>query len=157
MLGVLTSLFLQAAANAATTYVPPPLGRLVFNEVLTPAIGDGSTFPLYLDKGGRYFGELIVETAPAAAGALAAARTLDFEIEFWRRDKLQRRETVQVTLAPGQRHKTLFWVDSPTPVPSRVQLAMKVRSAEGARMITPGVDLRLQVTRKFEFTPLKPP
>jgi hypothetical protein len=34
---------------------------------------------------------------------------------------------------------------------------MKVRSPESAQLIAPGVDLRLQVTRKFEFTPLKPP
>jgi hypothetical protein len=34
---------------------------------------------------------------------------------------------------------------------------MTVRSAEAAKLIAPGADLRLQVTRKFEFSPLKPP
>lgn len=144
---------------SAATYVQPPLGRLVFNELLTPAIAEGDTRPLYLDKGGRYYGELIVET-PEGAPAPAFATTpqaLAFEFEFWRGDKLQRREVVQVTLAPGERHKTLFWVDAPNQVPSRVQLRMTVRSASAAQLIAPGVDLRLQVTRKFEFSPLKPP
>lgn len=154
---LLLGLVAHLPVDAATTYVQPPLGRLVFDELLTPAIAGGASYPLYFDKGGRYFGELIVETAPDASGAAAAARTLGFEFEFWRRDKLQRRETVRVTLAPGERHKTLFWVDAPSPVPSRVQLTLKVRSAEGARLIVPGVDLRLQITRKFEFAPLKPP
>jgi hypothetical protein len=157
LLPLILGLLAGPLAGAATTYEPPPLGRLVLNELLTPAVREGVSFPLYLDKGGRYFGELIVETAPDAASAVDHARTLAFEIEFWRRDKLQRRESVQVTLAPGERHKTLFRVDSPSPVPSRVQLAMKVRSAEGAQMIAPGVDLRLQLTRKFEFRPLSPP
>ncbi len=144
---------------SAATYIQPPLGRLVFNEMLTPAIAAGDTRPLYLDKAGRYYGELIVETAegaPAPAFSTAPQR-LSFEFEFWRGDKLQRREAVQVTLEPGERHKTLFWVDAPNQVPSRVQLRMTVRSAAAAKLISPGVDLRLQVTRKFEFSPLKPP
>jgi len=143
----------------AATYIQPPLGRLVFNELLTPAIADGETRQLYLDKSGRYYGELIVETAAGAPPPAFAAspQVLTFEFGFWRRDKLQHRETVQVTLEPGERHKTLFWVDAPTPVPSRVQLRMTVRSVEAAKLIAPGVDLRLQVTRKFEFSPLKPP
>jgi len=149
----------SAAGTGAATYVQPPLGRLVFNELLTPAIADGDTRPLYLDKAGRYYGELIVETAAGAPPPAFATtpQALAFEFEFWRGDKLQRREAVRVTLAPGERHKTLFWVDAPNQVPSRVQLRMTVRSAEAARLIAPGVDLRLQVTRKFEFSPLRPP
>ena len=145
--------------GGAATYIQPPLGRLVFNELLTPAIAAGDTRPLYLDKAGRYYGELIVETAAGApAPAFSAApQTISFEFEFWRGRTLQRREAVQVTLAPGERHKTLFWVDAPNQVPSRVQLRMTVRSAEAAKLIAPGADLRLQVTRKFEFSPLKPP
>lgn len=154
---ILLSLALTLSARAATTYVDPPLGRLVFNELLSSAVADGESFPIYFDKGGRYFGELIVETSFDATDAVATARTLSFEVEFWRRDKLQRRESVRVTLAPGERHKTLFRVDAPSPVPSRTELTMKVRSPECAQLIAPGVDLRLQVTRKFEFTPLKPP
>jgi len=156
------TMFLGIASTleaSAATYVQPPLGRLVFNELLTPAIAGGETRPLYLDKGGRYYGELIVET-PEGAPAPAFATTpqaLAFEFEFWRGDKLQRREAVQVTLEPGERHKTLFWVDAPNQVPSRVQLRMTVRSATAAQLIAPGADLRLQVTRKFEFSPLKPP
>jgi len=148
-----------ASQAGAATYVQPPLGRLVFNELLTTAIAAGDTRPIYLDKAGRYYGELIVETAegtPTPAFA-TAPQTLSFEFEFWRRDKLQRSETVQVTLEPGERHKTLFWVDAPNQVPSRVQLRMTVRSAAAASLIEPGVDLRLQVTRKFEFSPIRPP
>lgn len=137
-------------------YVPPPTGRLMLNAVLPPTVTAGATLPLYLEKTGRYYAELYVEAADATPAGVATATPLSFRFTFKRRDKVLHEESVDVVLAPGEHHKTLFWIEAPTPLPARQELTLDVQLRDAPPALA-GKALRLQLTRKFEQRPLTPP
>ena len=145
-------LTLAVTANGAR-YVPPPVGRLMLNEILTAEVTAGKTLPVYLDKTGRYYAELILE-APAngTLPVLTAAVPLRFDFMFRRGEKIVWTQTVDTVFAPGERNKTLFWLESPRQLPARQALDMTVRIAAVPQALA-GTALRLQLTRKFEMLP----
>ncbi len=145
-------LTLTVAANGAR-YVPPPVGRLMLNEILPSGITAGTTLPVYLDKTGRYYAELMLEApADATLPALTSAVSLSFDFMFRRGEKVLWTQTVDTVLAPGQRNKTLFWLASPRHLPARQELTLTVRLAAMPAALA-GTALRLQLTRKFDMLP----
>lgn len=157
--GLVLTLTVSLGAHAAR-YIPPPVGRLMLDQVLPASVTTGTALPLYLEKTGRYYAELYVETpdtgqdiTPAPA---ATAVPLSFTFVFKRRDRVLREETVDVVLAPGEHHKTLFWLESPAHLPARRDLQMTVSLRELPPALADRA-LRLQITRKFEMRPLAPP
>ncbi len=137
-------------------YVPPPTGRLMLNAVLPPTVTSGTTLPLYLEKTGRYYAELYVETADATPAPAATAMSLSFRFVFKRRDEVLHEESVDVVLAPGEHHSTLFWIEAPAQLPARQELTLDVQLRDAPPALA-GRTLRLQLTRKFEQRPLAPP
>ncbi|MGE3774701.1 MAG: hypothetical protein AB7I32_17385, partial [Gammaproteobacteria bacterium] len=108
-----------AATVHAARYVAPPTGRLMLNAVLPTSVTSGTTLPLYLEKTGRYYAELYVEGADAEPAAVSAATPLSVRFVFKRRDRVLHDEHVDVVLAPGEHHKTLFWLEAPGHLPAR--------------------------------------
>ncbi len=145
-----------AATVHAARYVAPPSGRLVLNAVLPPEVTMGSALPLYLDKTGRYYAELYVEGADAKPAAVSSATPLSFRFVFTRRDRVLHEEQVDVLLAPGTHHETLFWLEAPGQLPARQELGLVVSLRELPPALV-GKALRLQLTRKFEMRPIAPP
>ncbi|MGE3771755.1 MAG: hypothetical protein AB7I32_02450, partial [Gammaproteobacteria bacterium] len=79
-----------------------------------------------------------------------------FRFVFKRRDRVLHDEHVDVVLAPGEHHKTLFWLEAPGHLPARQELALAVSLRDAPPTLTDKA-LRLQITRKFEMRPLAPP
>lgn len=155
ILSLIVGLSLVATAQGAR-YVPPPVGRLMINEILPSTVVTGTTLPLYLERTGRYYAEILLEApTDGAAGALTEAVPLAFDFEFRRGKRVLHAETVSVVLAPGERGKTLFWLEAPRQLPARRDLQLTVRLAALPPALA-GHDLRLQLTRKFEMRPLAP-
>ena len=144
---------LSSAAAAAVHYSPPPLGRIVYNEILTAAAA--TPLPLRLPRIGRYYAELILEP-PAGTSeiALSAPLALALEFTFKRQDRLLHQQTVAVNFAPGERSKTLFWLEAPDMLPERTNLDMRIGLRETSQDQLRHVTLRLQLTRKLEMTPI---
>lgn len=157
--GLVLTLTVSLGAQAAR-YVPPPVGRLMLDEVLPVTVTAGTALPLYLEKTGRYYAELYVETAETGPDAEPAPATtavpLSFSFVFKRGKRVLREEAVDVVLAPGEHHKTLFWLESPAHLPARRDLQMTVSLRELPPALADKA-LRLQITRKFEMRPLAPP
>jgi hypothetical protein len=153
ILALILGLSVVVTAQGAR-YVPQPVGRLMLNEVLPATVTDGTTLPLYLDKTGRYYAEILLEAPPDTA-AVAEEVPLSFEFVFRRGDRVLHAETVAVVLAPGERGKTLFWLEAPAQLPARRDMQVTVRLATLPPSLA-GHDLRLQLTRKFEMRPLAP-
>lgn len=151
LLMVLASLGLWSAAGADTfRYAEPPLGRLVFNQILS----DSTSAPLRLPKIGEYYAELILEPAEGQQDVvLNQPLALALDVSVARREQPLLKRSVNVSFAPGERSKTLFWLNVPDHLPNRTDLEMHV-SVRGADNTLAGAPkLRLQLTRKLEFTP----
>lgn len=148
--------FAVGTSADAARYIPPNLGRLVVNEVLPAAAESAPTeLPVYLDKTGRYFAELFIETQPGAVfSELTIPLTLDINFIFTYRQRVLRAVPLTFTLDPGQRHKTLFYIDSPFPLPERKDLQLQVSLRGASAETLQGNQLRLQLTRKFEQLPM---
>ena len=149
---LLLPLVLWANADAVTfRYSQPPLGRLVFNEILR---GE-TTAPLRLPKVGEYYAELILEPPDGAHDVvLSEPLSVELEVNVARREHALLKRTVQVSFAPGERAKTLFWLNVPNHLPNRTQLEMHVSLREPAATQFAHAKLRLQLTRKIEFSPV---
>ena len=148
----LLPLVLWVNAGAETfRYTQPPLGRLVFNELLS---GE-TTAPLRLPKIGEYYAELILEPADGATDVvLSEPLAVDLEVNVARREHALLKRTVKVSFAPGERAKTLFWLNVPNHLPNRTDLEMHVSLREPTATQFVHAKLRLQLTRKIEFSPV---
>lgn len=150
LLTLLLSLALWSNVGAdAFRYAQPPLGRLVFNELVNGEV----TAPLRLPKIGEYYAELILEPVDGASEvALSAPLALQLDVSVARREHQLMNRSVEVSFAPGERSKTLFWVNVPDHLPNRTDLQMHVslREPEGAQLANARV--RIQLTRKLEFS-----
>ena len=148
---LLMSLLLALAATPAQAarYVDPSPGRLMVNTLLAPA--GNPAVPLYLDKTGRYYLEILLE-GEAADTHGPIALTLNLVVR--RREQTLLTRQVQVALAAGERGKTLLWLSSPRDLPARRELVLSVVPEGGALPPLPGGALRLQLTRKFELLPV---
>ena len=148
---VLLPLALWANAEAETfRYAQPPLGRLVFNEIVT----DQVTAPLRLPKIGEYYAELILEPGEGEKDVeLSGPLALDLDVSIARREHQLINRSVSVSFAPGERAKTLFWLNVPDHLPNRTNLEMHVslRNPDGAPL--GHTRLRVQLTRRIEFSP----
>lgn len=149
---VLLPVLLWSSAGAVTfRYAEPPLGRLVFNQILA----DSVSAPLRLPKIGEYYAELILEPADGQQDVvLSQPLALTVDVTVARRERPLLSRSVNVSFAPGERSKTLFWLNVPDHLPNRTDLEMhaQVQGADGA---LPGAPkLRLQLTRKIEFSPI---
>ena len=149
---LLLALTLWANAGAETfRYTQPPLGRLVFNELLT---GE-TTAPLRLPKIGEYYAELILEAPDGTTDVvLREPLAVDLEVNVARREHALLKRTVKVSFAPGERTKTLFWLNVPNHLPNRTNLEMHVSLREPSTTQFADAKLRLQLTRKIEFSPV---
>ena len=157
MLAGLALLGSLAAAHAAVTYTEPPLGRLVFNTEIDAVAAPIGAYPLRLPKMGRYYAELILEPPPGTTDVrLLAPLELQLDFAFRRRDRLLHDRTVKVSFAPGERVKTLFWLEAPHMLPDRRGLDMTVAIDEISDGQLPHANLRLQITRKLEILPIVP-
>ena len=146
---LLSLLFPLAAAAQTARYVEPSPGRLMVNTLLAPA--GNPAVPLYLDKTGRYYLEILLE-GEAADTHGPIALTLNLVVR--RREQTLLTRQVQVALAAGERGKTLLWLSSPRDLPARRELVLSVVPEGGALPPLPGGALRLQLTRKFELLPV---
>ncbi len=149
---LLLPLALWANAGAETfRYAEPPLGRLVFNELLNSEI----TAPLRLPKIGQYYAELILEPPEGATDVvLSAPLALELDVSVARREHPLLKRTVKVSFAPGERTKTLFWLNVPDHLPNRSNLEMHVSLREPSGVQLGNAKVRLQLTRKIEFSPI---
>lgn len=145
-----------SAPAQAVRYIAPPSGRLMLNAVLPAGATSPVALPLYLEKTGRYYAELYLEGADAKPVAVTASTPLSLRFVFKRRDAVLHEERVETVLAPGEHHKTLFWIEAPGVLPPRQELALEVSLREAPPALA-GKALRLQITRKFEMRPLVPP
>lgn len=143
---------LWASANAATfRYAEPPLGRLVFNQLLDGEV----TAPLRMPKIGEYYAELIIEPAEGEKDVeLSAPLALALEVSVARRAHQLLSRSVTVNFAPGERSKTLFWLNVPDHLPNRTDLEMRVSVRDGDSSALGKARLRVQLTRKIEFSPI---
>ena len=148
---LLLALLLTASANADIyRYLPPPLGRVVFNELLS---GD-ARLPLRLPKIGEYYAELILEPLDGAAEvALSGPLAVELDVQVTRREHRLLTRTVAVNFVPGDRVKTLFWLNVPDHLPNRTSLELHVQLRETSQDQLRNAHLRLQLTRKIEFSP----
>lgn len=149
---LLLTLLLSANASAeALRYIPPTPGRTVFNEVLRSEL----SAPLRLSKVGQYYAELIIEAPPGAtAVALSAPLAVQLVLNFTRHDRVLHSRSVDVSFAPGERSKTLFWLDVPDTLPNRTNLELHVSLRETSQAQLVNAQLRLQLTRKLELAPI---
>ncbi|MBK8958688.1 MAG: hypothetical protein IPM80_09685 [Proteobacteria bacterium] len=140
-----------AAGADLFRYAEPALGRLVFNQVLT----DTLSAPLRLPKVGEYYAELILEPADGQQDvALSAPLSLAVELNVARREHALLKRIVNVSFAPGERSKTLLWLNAPDHLPTRTNLELEVSVRDAGNTQPNTARLRLQLTRKFEFAPL---
>lgn len=97
---VLLPLLLWANAEAVTfRYAEPPLGRLVFNQILDGAV----TAPLRLPKIGEYYAELIIEAADGQQEVvLNEPLALSLDVSVARREHALLSRSVTVNFAPGR-------------------------------------------------------
>ncbi|MCC6707310.1 MAG: hypothetical protein IT492_07085 [Gammaproteobacteria bacterium] len=149
---VLLPLLLWANAEAVTfRYAEPPLGRLVFNQILDGAV----TAPLRLPKIGEYYAELIIEAADGQQEVvLNEPLALSLDVSVARREHALLSRSVTVNFAPGERVKTLFWLNVPDHLPNRTDLEMRVSLRDAASALPSSARLRVQLTRKIEFSPI---
>ncbi len=146
---LLSLLFPLAVAAQTARYVEPSPGRLMVNTLLEPA--GNPAVPLYLDRTGRYYLEILLE-GEAADTHGPIALTLNLVVR--RREQTLLTRQVPVALAAGERGKTLLWLNSPGDLPARRELVLSVAPEGGVLPPLPGVALRLQLTRKFELLPV---
>ena len=149
---LLLTLALTATTGAQTfRYAQPPLGRLVFNEILNGEINA----PLRLPKIGEYYAELILEPPEGAKDVvLSAPLALELDVRVARGEHPLLNRSVAVSFAPGERVKTLFWLNVPDHLPNRTNLDMHVSLREPAGTQLSKAKVRLQLTRKIEFSPI---
>jgi len=146
---LLSLLFPLAVAAQTARYVDPSPGRLMVNTLLAPE--GNPAVPLYLDKTGRYYLEILLE-GEAADTHGPIALTLNLVVR--RREQILLTRQVPVALAAGERGKTLLWLSSPRDLPARRGLTLSVVPEGGVLPPLPGGALRLQLTRKFELLPV---
>ncbi len=132
-----------------------PTRRIALNEALALS-SEPTTYPLYLRYGGRYYAELYLQNADGDVDRTHTKPiSIEVQIDIARKGRLLKSETKQVTFAPGQASQTLFWTRAPFDLPQRKNLDMTVTLVGIDDASTADIQtLRLQVTRKFEFTPI---
>ena len=131
-------------------YTSPALGPIVLNELLT---GDAHV-PFRLPKIGEYYAELILEPRDGASDvALSGPLALELDFQFAQREHVLLQRSVTVSFVPGERSKTLFWVNVPDHLPNRTSLEMRVQLRETSNDQLRNARVRLQLTRKIEFSP----
>lgn len=152
LLLVLLPLAVWTTAGAETfRYAQPPLGRLVFNQIVDGEV----SAPLRMPKIGQYYAELILEPGEGETDVvLSAPLALDLDVSVARREHPLLNRSVSVSFAPGERFKTLFWLNVPDHLPNRTNLEMhvSVRNLDHAQLGKAKV--RVQLTRKIEFSPI---
>ncbi len=146
-----TALLVPMVAGAF--HYEPPLGRLVLNKPIDPNVA--STVSLRVPRTGHYYAELYLETAPGAAESeVTSPFTVALDFTFRSRTRVLHREIVNVTFVPGDRAKTLFWLEVPNNVPDDRDLEVDVAPQSASqRLAWPG-SYRLEITRKVEFLPI---
>lgn len=131
-------------------YTSPALGRTVLNELLT---GDVRA-PFRLAKIVQYYAELILEPPDGASDVtLSGPLALELDVQVTQREHVLLQRIVTVSFAPGERSKTLFWLNAPDHLPNRTPLEMHVQLRETSNDQLRNARLRLQLTRKIEFSP----
>ena len=151
---VLMVLGLASSARAADApryrYAEPALGRVVFNGLI---IADSTLpLPLRLPRLGRYYAELILEPPTGADEVtLSAPLGVTVDVAFKRGERVLDQRAVAVSFAPGERSKTLFWLEVPETLPQRTNLAMQVNLHETSDDQLRHANVRLQLTRKLDF------
>lgn len=148
---VLLPVLLWANAEAVTfRYAEPPLGRLVFNQI----VDGGVTAPLRMPEIGEYYAELILEAADGQQElVLSEPLVLALDVSVARGEHALLKRSLNVSFAPGERAKTLFWVNVPNHLPNRTDLEMHVSLGDSASALPGAAKLRVQLTRKIEFSP----
>ena len=126
-------------------YTPPPLGRTVFDQVLT----DELAATLRLPKIGRYYVELIRERGSAGDAEPPLAAHLELRVARGERPLLSR--ALDVAFAPGERSRTLLWLNVPDTLPDRTKLALALALSGPSAEQLAATPLRLQITRKLEL------
>lgn len=144
--------FALAATTSAATYIQPTY-RMVLNEVITGELNHPFSYPLYLDRHGTYFAELIMEPAATPEAQPSPAPTpLAFTVKILKKDKVLVRREFNKTITPDYRGEVLFWLESPYDLPMKKELNVVVEFHDLAadfQQVHPG--LRLQITRKADL------
>lgn len=151
LLPLLLILGLTTNANADLfRYTPPARGRIVLNELLT---GDARA-PLRLPKIGQYYAELILEPLEGTSDVvLSGPLALALDVQVARHERILLNRNLNVSFVPGERAKTLFWLNVPDHLPNRTNLEMRVQLRETSNDQLHNARVRLQLTRKIEFSP----
>ena len=148
---LLLVLGLTTNANAAVfRYMPPSLGPIVLNQLLT----DDHHAPFRLTKIGQYYAELILEPLEGTHDvALSEPLALELDLQVARRERVLLNRNVTVRFVPGERAKTLFWLSVPDHLPNRTTLDMHMQLRETSNDQLRNARVRLQLTRKIELAP----
>ena len=140
----------------ANAYYTEPTRRTVLNELIDPAVKE-TVYPLYLSDAGRYYAELYLTGADGeTTNNHNQPINLKVEIEFLRKGKLLRAENTIVEFKPGESNKLIFWARAPFDLPQRkgMDVNVSIEDLSGNVASSEAHNIRLQITRKFEFGPI---
>jgi hypothetical protein len=151
----LLGLMLSAGLSANNVVYTEPTRRIVLNEVIA-ASPENVTFPLYLRDAGRYITELYLSNIDGEVDrSHDQTIRVEVKIDITRKGKILKSESKQIAFSPGQANHTLFWTRTPFDLPQRKNLDMTVTIAGVDNMpLAASQAFRVQMTRKFEFTPI---
>ena len=139
--------------NAQAIYTEPTR-RTVLNEVVEVSKTEPQEYPLYLSDAGRYYTEIYLEPREQASRH-AKPVVFRLKLEVIRKDRILKSETAHLSIQPGEIHKTLFWTKTPWDLPQRKAMTVRVSVIEVNDEFRAHYDnVRLQMTRKFEFAPI---
>ena len=155
VISVFAILIIGGVQSSHAVYTEPTR-RMVLNEVIDFS-QQKNTFPIYLSDAGRYFAEVYLTDANGEVNdSHQRPISLQVKVDFLRKGKLLRSETHTVEFAPGEVNKTLFTARAPNDLPQRrnIDVAVAVANMGDTPEDRLASNLRLQITRKFEFAPI---
>lgn len=156
VLNIIATATLVFSSLVVEAYYTEPTRRTVLNEVIDPAVED-AVYPLYLSDAGRYYAELYLTGADGeTANTHQQPISLKVEIDFVRKGKLLRSENAIVEFKPGEANKLIFWARAPFDLPQRkgMDVNVSIEDLNGNIQAGDAQNVRLQITRKFEFGPI---
>ena len=138
----------------AQAFYTEPTRRTVLNEVVEASKSEPQEYPLYLSDAGRYYTEIYLEPREQTNHHAKPVK-FRLKLEVIRKDRVLKSEIADLSLRPGEIHKTLFWTKTPWDLPQRKAMTVRVSVVEANDEFRAHYDnVRLQMTRKFEFAPI---
>lgn len=152
---IIASALLLIVVNPCQAAYVEPTRRIALNEVIALS-AQAQTYPLYLRYAGRYYAELyLVNDEGEIDHSYQQPLRLNVQIDFARKGRLLHSEFQEVEFTPGRPNQTVFWTRAPLDLPQRKNLDVTVKlNPLTTQALGAPQNVRLQITRKFEFTPI---